>query len=44
MRSLAEALWCTQSVFLSKQVQTTVAGRRRDAPTIEVPGAYTRLR
>ena len=44
MKSLAEALWCTQTVFLSKQVLTTVAGRRRDAQTIEVPGAYTLLR
>ena len=44
MKSLPEALWCTQTVFLSKQVLTTVAGRRRDAQTIEVPGAYTLLR
>ena len=44
MKSLPEALWCTQTVFLSKQVLTTVAGRQRDAQTIEVPGAYTLLR
>ena len=30
-------------VFLSKQVLTTVAGRWRDAQTIEVPGTYTLL-
>ena len=30
-------------MFLSK-VLTTVAGRRRDAQTIEVPGTYTLLR
>ena len=40
MKSLPEALWCTQTVFLSKQVLTIVAGRRRCAQTIEVPGAY----
>ena len=44
MKSLPEALWCTQTVFLSKRVLTTVAGRRRGAQTIEVPGAYTLLR
>ena len=44
MKSLPEALWCTQTVFLSKQVLTIVAGRRRDAQTIEVPGADTLLR
>ena len=43
-RSLAEALWCTQTMFLSKQVLTTVTGSLRDAQAIEVPGAYTRLR
>ena len=31
-------------VFLSKQVLTIVAGRRRDVQTVEVPGAYTVLR
>ena len=40
----AEALWCTQTVFLSKQVPTIVAARRRDALTIEVLGTYTLLR
>ena len=44
MKSLPEALWCTQTVLLSKQVLTTVAGKRRDAQTIKVPGAYTLLR
>ena len=34
MKSPAEALWCTQTVFLSKQVWTIVAGRIRDAQTI----------
>ena len=43
MKSLAEALWCTQTVFLSKQVLTIVAGRRRNAQMIEIPGAYTVL-
>ena len=34
----------SQTVFLSKQVPwTIVAGRRRDAQTIEVLGAYTIL-
>ena len=33
-----------QTVFLSKQVLTTVTGRRRAAQTIKVPGAYTVLR
>ena len=41
---MKRSLWCTQTVFLSKQVLTTVAGRRRDAQTIEVSGAYTLLR
>ena len=44
MKSLAEALWCTQPVYLSKQVLTTVAGRQRDAQPIKVPGTYTLLR
>ena len=45
-KSLPEALWCTQTMtmLLLKQVLTTVAGRRRDAQTIEVSGAYTLLR
>ena len=43
MKSLAEALWCTLTVFLSKQVLTTVTGRQRHAQTNEVPGAYTFL-
>ena len=38
MKSLAEALWCTQTVFLSKQVLTIVT-----AQMIEVPQAYTLL-
>jgi len=41
MKSLAEALWCTQIMFLSKQVLTIVLA---DAQMIEVPGAYTHLR
>ena len=32
--------WCTQTAFLSKQVPTIVASRRRDAQTIEILGAY----
>ena len=40
----AKALWCTQTMFLSKQIPTIVAGRRRDAQMIEVLGAYTFLR
>ena len=44
VKSLAEAFLCTQTVFLSKQVLTIVAGRRRDAQMIEVPGAFTLLR
>ena len=44
MKSLAEALWCTQIVFLSKQVLTIVAGGRRDALMIKVPGTYILLR
>ena len=32
----AQALWCPQTAFLSKQVPTIVAGRRRDAQTIEI--------
>jgi len=39
--ALAEVLWCTQTVFLSKQVPTIVAGKRRDTQTIEILGAYT---
>ena len=35
MKSLAEALWCTKTVFLSKQVLTIVTGRQRDAQMIE---------
>ena len=31
-------------VLVKQQVLTTVAGRRRDAQTIKVPGAYTLLR
>ena len=40
------ALWygAAQTVILSKQVRTVVAGRQRDAQTIEVLGAYTLLR
>ena len=41
VKSLAEALWYTQTVFLSKQVRTIVAGRQTVAQTIEVFGAYT---
>ena len=37
MKPLVEALWCTKTVFFSKQVRTTVAGRQRDAQTIEAP-------
>ena len=37
-------MWCTQTVFLSKQVPTIVAGRLRDAQMIKVLGAYTLLR
>ena len=37
----AEPLWCTQTVFLSKQVPTIVTGRQSDAQTIKVLGAYT---
>ena len=44
IRSLGEALWYTQTVFLSKQILTKVAGRQKDARTIEVPGTYTHLR
>ena len=44
MKSLPEVLWCTHTMFLSKQVLTTVTGRGRDAYTTEVPGAYTLLR
>ena len=36
MKSLAEVLWYTQTVFLSKQVLPIVAARRRDVQTIEV--------
>ena len=43
IKSLPEALWYAQIVFLSKQVLTTVAGRWRDAQAIVVPGAYTLL-
>ena len=32
-----------QTVFLSKHVQTIVAGRQKDAQTIKIPGAYTFL-
>ena len=32
-------LWYTQTVFLSKQILLIVAGRQRDAQTIEVPEA-----
>ena len=42
--TMKRSLWCTQTVFLSKQVLTTVAGRRKDAQTIKVSGAYTLLR
>jgi len=31
MKSLPEVLWCTQTVLLSKQELTIVAGRQRDA-------------
>ena len=44
MKLPAEALRCTQTVFLSKQVPTIVAGRERDAQTIEILGAYILLR
>ena len=44
MKSLAEALVYTQIVFLSKQVLTIVATRRRDVQMIEVLGAYKLLR
>ena len=44
MKSPVEALWYTQTVFLTKQVLTIVTGRWRDAQTIEVPGAFTLLR
>lgn len=40
MKSLAEALWCTQTVFLSKQ-QSLADGE--DAQTIKVPGVNTLL-
>ena len=36
MKSLAEVLWYTQTMFLSKQVLLIVAARRRDVQTIEV--------
>ena len=39
--SLAEVLWCTQTMFLSKRVQKVVVGRQSDAQTIKVPGFYT---
>ena len=41
---LIKTMRCTRTVFLSKQVLTIVAGRRRDAQTIEILGAYTLLR
>ena len=37
--SPAEALWCCPGRVLSKHVRTIVAGRQRDAQTIEVLGA-----
>ena len=33
MKSLAEVLLCTQTMFLSKQILTIVTGRQRDAQT-----------
>ena len=33
----------TQTLLLSKQAQTVVTGRQRDAQTIEFLGAYTLL-
>ena len=44
MKSSAGLSGAAQTVFLSKQVRTIVAGRKRDAQTIEVLGAYTLLR
>ena len=44
MKSSAEALWRTQTVFLLKQVWTIVTGRMQDAQTIQVLGTYTLLR
>ena len=45
LKSLAEVLWCTQTVFLSKQAGTIeVAGKQRDTQTIEVLRAFTLLR
>ena len=44
MKSPPEALFYTQTVFLSKQIRTIAAGRQRDAQTIGVLGAYTLLR
>jgi len=32
----AESLWCTQTTFLSKQIPTIVADRRRDAKFSEL--------
>ena len=40
---IAEVLWCTQTVFLSKHNPHWPDGEI-DAQTIEVPGAYTLLR
>ena len=44
IKSLAEAFWCCPDRVLVKQVRTIVAGRKVDAQTIEVHGAYTLLR
>jgi len=39
------ALWCTQSMFLSKHVWTVVTGRQRDAQTIKFwESIYTLLK
>ena len=43
MKSLAEALWYTQMMLLSKKVLQIVAARQRNAQTIEALRAYTLL-
>ena len=44
LKSLAEALWCFKTVFLSKQVRTVVLADGEMVRRFEVPGACTLLR